>query len=503
MERKNVDILLVEDEPAHAEAVRRAFDRKRGQVNVRWASTLKEALARLAESVPDIVIADWMLPDGKGTDILPTEKKHRRFPVVLMTSHGNEQIAVHAMKAGVSDYVVKSPIMFADMPHVAERVLKQWDMLIERQISEEKLRESEERFRTVFEQGPLGMHIAGLDYRFVALNDAFCQIVGYCEEELGNLTFADITYPDDLEPDMVQAQRLLTGEIQSYKMEKRHIKKQGEIVWLDVTRSMIRGAGGNPLHFLTMVEDITERKHTEQLLRIRAEDLARSNEDLEQFAYVASHDLQEPLRNVANCMQILETRNKAKLDDDSTQLMYYAVESVKRMKALITDLLAYSRISTRGKPFQETNSQAIMKESLRNLEFAISQQGAQVTNDPLPLVHADPTQLLQVFQNLIANAVQFHRDEPPKIHVSAQKKGSEWIFSVNDNGIGIEARHLDRIFVIFQQLEKGRRFHGTGMGLAIVKKILERHRGRVWAESQVGVGSTFYFAIPDGLESNP
>jgi light-regulated signal transduction histidine kinase (bacteriophytochrome) len=236
--------------------------------------------------------------------------------------------------------------------------------------------------------------------------------------------------------------------------------------------------------------EIRERKHTEQ-------ELLRSNAELQQFAYVASHDLQEPLRNVANCVQILKEDYRNKLDADADQLIHYAVDSVVRMKALINDLLLFSRVGTRSQQFEETNCEEVLEETLTSMRSSIGETGAVITHDPLPTISADGTQLLQVFQNLIANAMKFRRDEPPKVHISAVKNGSEWVFSIKDNGIGIESRHFERILVIFQRLHNRTEYEGSGMGLAIVKKIVERHQGKVWVESEVGVGSTFYFSIPN------
>ncbi len=247
---------------------------------------------------------------------------------------------------------------------------------------------------------------------------------------------------------------------------------------------------------LEMGIDITERNQAEDALKQTLADLTRSNADLEQFAYVASHDLQEPLRNVASCMQMLEKGYKAKLGPDADQLMHYAVDSVARMKALIQDLLSYSRISTKGRLPEATDCETILEQTLSNLRSAIEETRAVVTHDLLPTVSADPAQLVQVFQNLVGNAVKFRSEESPHIHVSAVKNGSEWIFAVRDNGIGVESRHLERIFVIFQRLNKRTEYGGTGMGLAIVKKIVERHRGRIWVESEPGKGTTFYFTIP-------
>ncbi len=244
------------------------------------------------------------------------------------------------------------------------------------------------------------------------------------------------------------------------------------------------------MSYETLQSEIKERKRAE-------EDLKRSNEDLEQFAYVASHDLQEPLRNVASCMQLLAEGYKNKLGADADQLIHYAVDSVVRMKALINDLLVFSRVGTRGKAVEGTNCNDILQETLISLESAISDSGAVISYDPLPVASVDGTQLLQVFQNLISNSMKFRGNESPKIHISANKDGNEWVFSVKDNGMGIEPRHFERIFVIFQRLHKRVEYQGTGMGLAIVKKIVEGHRGKVRVESEFGVGSTFYYTIPN------
>jgi len=264
--------------------------------------------------------------------------------------------------------------------------------------------------------------------------------------------------------------------------------------------------------FSTMIEglekrDVALKKAREELeMRVRErtmelqrsnEELKRSNDDLEYFAYVASHDLQEPLRNVASCLQLLEKKYNKRLDADADQYIHYAVESAVRMKELIQNLLTFSRIATRGMPPEPTDCEQILDQTLKNLKTAISEAGAVVTHDPLPTIPADDAQLLQAFQNLIANAIKFRGDDPPRVHVSAVKNKSEWVFSVKDNGIGIESQHLDRIFVIFQRLHKRSQYDGTGMGLAIVKKVVERHHGRVWVESELGVGTTFYFTIPD------
>lgn len=241
---------------------------------------------------------------------------------------------------------------------------------------------------------------------------------------------------------------------------------------------------------------------------LQRQELARSNAELQRFAYVASHDLQEPLRMVTSYLQLLEHRYRDRLDADAHDFIAYAVDGANRMKQLITDLLAYSRIGTHGKPFGYIDCQAILKQAIANLKVAIEEAQAVVTYDSLPQLQADATQLTQLFQNLISNAIKFRGDRPPSVHISAEPQEEGWLFSVRDNGIGIEAEYAEKIFVIFQRLHHRTEYPGTGLGLAICKKIVERHGGSIWIESEPKRGSTFWFTLRDrnslsGLASHP
>jgi signal transduction histidine kinase len=233
----------------------------------------------------------------------------------------------------------------------------------------------------------------------------------------------------------------------------------------------------------------------EERVEQRTEELVRSNKDLEQFAYAASHDLQEPLRIIAGYTQLLQQRYKGRLDEDADQFISFTVDSVVRMQNLINDLLSYSRIETRGGVFGPADCQAILNDVLHTLQIVIEENDAAITHGPLPTVQADEVQLFQLFQNLISNAIKFRSDKAPRIHITAEAQDERWMFSVKDNGIGIDPKYSERIFIIFQRLHRQDKYPGTGIGLAICKKIVERHGGRIWMESQPGEGATFYFIL--------
>jgi signal transduction histidine kinase/DNA-binding LacI/PurR family transcriptional regulator len=243
---------------------------------------------------------------------------------------------------------------------------------------------------------------------------------------------------------------------------------------------------------------LQEHRETEKTLARQAQELARSNAELEQFAYIASHDLQEPLRMVKSYLQLIERRYKGQLDKDTDDFINFAVDGAERMRVLINDLLEYSRVTTRGKPFAPTACAIILDHVLANLKIAIEESGAVVTHDELPTVMADETQLARLLQNLVGNAIKFRKRETrPEIHVSTEHSDGEWTFSVRDNGIGIAPEHFERIFMIFKRLHSQEEYEGTGIGLAVCKKIVERHEGRIWVESALDQGSTFYFTIPN------
>jgi light-regulated signal transduction histidine kinase (bacteriophytochrome) len=266
--------------------------------------------------------------------------------------------------------------------------------------------------------------------------------------------------------------------------------------------TVFRNDAGEIQGVFASARDISALKQLEQVLREskllekRTAELARSNAELEQFAYIASHDLQEPLRMITSYMQIIEEDYKGKLDEDADEYIAFAVDGAKRMQTLINDLLKYSRVGTKGKSFVPISTETALNEALDNMQVTIDETQAVITHDQLPTVLGDDAQLTQVFQNLLSNAIKFRGNSAPQIHVGVEQTPKEWVFSVRDNGIGIDMKYAERIFTIFQRLHAREEYPGTGIGLAVVKKIVERHGGRIWVESPPESGSTFYFTLP-------
>jgi light-regulated signal transduction histidine kinase (bacteriophytochrome) len=246
-----------------------------------------------------------------------------------------------------------------------------------------------------------------------------------------------------------------------------------------------------------------ERLKAMEKLKRTSLDLERSNTELQQFAYVASHDLTEPLRMITSYLELLSSRAKGKLGGEEQEFIGYAVDGARRMQTLIQDLLAYARVDTRGRPLEPVDCERVLETAMANLKLAIEESHAVVEHERLPIVEGDVVQLTQVFQNLIGNAIKFRSSAPPRINIGAQRNNGEWLFQVKDNGIGINPKNFGRIFVLFQRLHTRQEYPGTGMGLAICKKIIERHGGKIWAESKPGEGTTFFFTIPAKNEIQP
>ena len=372
----------------------------------------------------------------------------------------------------------------------------------ERKASDQRLRRAEARYRTLVEQIPAVTYIEAPNDEEGSTNLLYASpqieaMFGYSPEEWTEdpELFTKLLHPDDRERVLAEdVHTNRTGE--PFRAEYRQFTRDGRVVWVRDEAILVRDEVGTPLFWQGILFDITDQKRYEEKLAGLVEELRRSNAELEQFAYVASHDLQEPLRMVSSYTQLLARRYSDQLDSDADEFIHYAVDGANRMQTLINDLLAYSRVGTRGQELAPTDTARVFDAARDNLLKAIEECNAEVTSDELPTVTGDESQLMQLFQNLIGNAIKFRGERLVKVHVGAERRDGEWLFSVSDNGIGIDSQYAQQIFVIFQRLHGKAEYSGTGIGLAVCKKIVECHGGRIWVESEPGESSTFYFTLP-------
>jgi PAS domain S-box-containing protein len=378
-----------------------------------------------------------------------------------------------------------------------DAVRKLHEEIAERERAQNALRESESKFRSVTQTATEAILFADGEGRVVFVNQAAELMFGYPAPDIVDCNITLVLPQLDGICFRVDAEGvhwlLAPGDHQLHESEGRRRDGTGMPLELTVSTTHI---DGKPL-FTIIIRDITARKRAEEQLRLYASELERSNQELQQFAYVASHDLQEPLRMVTSYLQILRRRYQGQLDSDADDFIGFAVDGAGRMRELIQGLLDYSRVGTRGRVFGRVDSGAVLAQVLANLQVAMRESGAVVRHGEMPVVWGDATQLGQVLQNLIGNAIKFRGARPPEVEVGAAKRNGVWEFWVKDDGIGIEAQYHERIFAIFQRLHTRDRYPGTGIGLAVCKRIVERHAGRIWVQSAPGEGSTFFFTLPE------
>ncbi len=356
------------------------------------------------------------------------------------------------------------------------------------------LKESEQRYRTLVETMNEGVMIRNEKERITYVNERLCRMLGLSRDAM--LNHSSIEFLDE-ENQMIlkrEREKRLQGFYEPYELTWA-ARDGRRIITIMSPRPIYDDAGMFKGSFV-IITDITSRKNAEDALAGQARELERSNAELEQFAYAASHDMQEPLRMIASYVQLLARRYKEKIDQDADDFITYAVDGCKRMQTMINDLLAYSRVGRVNSETQSTDCEKILDWALENLGTVLEENQATVTHDALPTLVVSTSLLGLLFQNLIGNAVKFRGEAAPVIHISAEPVDDAWLFSVRDNGIGFDSQYADRIFVIFQRLHGVGAYPGTGIGLAVCKKIVEYHGGKIWAESEPDKGTTFYFTIP-------
>ncbi len=429
-------------------------------------------------------------PDGKPTSVLINE----RFQSALRGNTPTFELKHLRYDGSFFDSEMTYTIITLSGKKYLQAIIRD---ITERKIAEIALKEGEAKYRALFE--------SAIDTIMLIDNEAIvdCNLAtlkmfrGTREQLIGHKTWnfmpefqSDGLLSKDMAKEKIR--QALKGE--TLFLEWSFIRCDGSAFDAELTFNTITLKGQK--YFQAIIRDITERKHAAEQMKKLTQELERSNTDLAQFAYVASHDLQEPLRMVTSFVQLLQHRYQGKLDKDADEFIFYAVDGASQMQRLINDLLKYSRVGTHGKTLEPTNCNIVITHAISNLSKTIKEADAVINIDHLPTISADYTQLVQLFQNLISNAIKYHGKKQPEILIRATSKGDNWLFSVRDNGIGIDNDYIDKIFVIFQRLHNKSKYPGTGIGLSICKKIVERHGGRIWVESKPGQGSTFYFTIP-------
>jgi len=370
--------------------------------------------------------------------------------------------------------------------------------ITEHRNAEQALRAEQDRAQTYLDIAATMILALDAQGRVTLINKKGCEILGYPEAEIVGKDWFENFLPQRLRAEVARVfKMLMKGKMEPVEyFENPVLTKSGEereIAWHNV---LIKDSRGGIIGTLSAAEDITERKRSQQLLEATMDELKRSNTELDQFASIVTHDLQEPLRAVTGFSKMLAEQYRGKLDRTADEFIQFIVEGGERMQQLILDLLAYSRVTTRGREFRPVDFESIIKYALNNLLVAIEENSARITHDPLPIVMADEIQMVQLLQNLIANSIRFRGKEPPQIHISEKKKKNEWLFSVKDNGIGIDPDHSERVFQIFQRLHSQEKYPGRGIGLAVCRKIVERHKGKIYLDSEPDKGATVYFTLP-------
>ena len=355
------------------------------------------------------------------------------------------------------------------------------------------IREREERLQAILDNSTAVIYVKDTRGRYILLNRWFNSLFNLNRDSVIGKTDYD-RFPKEI-ADTFRANDLKVLEAKT-PMEFDEVVPQKDGLHTYISSKFpLFDTTGVPYAICGISTDITERKRMEEELKRHTRELKKSNKELQHFAYIASHDLQEPLRMISSYLQLIETRYKGRLDADADEFIAYAVDGANRLQNMINGILAYSRVETHGKSFEPADCEVVLEHALANLKIAIEESNAVITHDSLPTVMADDSQLVSVFQNLIGNAIKFHGTELPRIYISAKREENEWVFSVRDNGIGINPKHTDRLFTIFRRFH-GRKYPGVGIGLSVCKRIVEHHNGRIWVESETGKGSTFYFTIP-------
>jgi signal transduction histidine kinase len=452
-----------------------------------------EALQAARETAPDIILSDVMMPELDGFALLKelrADENLRELPVIMLSARAGEEARTEGISAGADDYLTK-PFSAKELVARVETTL---NLQKTRREARAEIAQSEMRFRAfvtatsevVYRMSPDWMEMRYLDGRNF-IDDTANPSRSWLEKYI---------HPEDQARVLAAIEKAIQSKT-LFELEHRVIRVDGTLGWTFSRAVPILNDDGAIVEWFGAAKDVSEHKAAKEALEAANAALMQSNADLEQFAYSASHDLQEPLRMVATYSELLKREFGGKLGSEGDEFIGYTLQGALRIQQLLKDLRTYTLVSTdRQKPAVDADADAVMDRALTNLHTAIHDSGAVITRGPMPRVRIGEIQLEQLFQNLIGNSIRYRAAETPRIHVAAEEQGSVWLFSVKDNGIGIDPQYKEHIFGMFKRLHGAAEYPGTGMGLAICQRIVERAGGRIWVESEPARGSTFYFTVP-------
>jgi PAS domain S-box-containing protein len=512
---RRVKILLVDDTPENLISLEAALSGLNGDLVL--AGSGREALHHVLNDDFAAILLDVRMPDMDGfetAELIRSRPRSRQVPILFLTGYRNEEHLFRGYDLGAVDFLFKPIVpevlrskvaVFMELSRTHAKLKEHADAL---RTQAEVLQKAEQRFRSLLEAAPDAMVMCRLDGEILMVNSQTEALFGCARDRLLSANIRTLVpgWSFRLRPGWSAGAGASKAQSVERGIELEALRSGGASFPVEITLSPLQTEDG--LVITSAIRDISDRKTAEQQIRQlnanledrvleRTEALLQSNEELQQFAYVASHDLQEPLRNVSVFAQLLARRYRGQLQGDADQFISFIVESASRMEKLISDLLDFSRLDARGADsFHRICSEDALKDAIRNLQSVIEESQAVVTYGPLPQVIGDSIQLTRLFQNLLLNSIKYRGDDHPRMHIAANAAATEWIFSVRDNGIGIDPQYSEKIFGIFKCLDPRANGSGSGMGLAICRKIVARHEGRMWVESAVGDGATFYFTLP-------
>lgn len=508
--RQKMKILLVDDRPDNLVSLEATLSGLGEELVLARSGT--EALRYLLNDDFAVILLDVRMPDMDGfetAEMIRSRPRSREVPILFLTGYRNEEHLFRGYDLGAVDFLFKPIVpevlrskvtVFVELSRSAAQLKHQAEAL---RTQAAVLQKAEQKFRSLLEAAPDAMVMWRDDGQIVMVNSQTEVLFGCRREKLLSRNIRDLV-PGWKPPRWTSSDSATPAE---RGVELRAVRDAGEMFPVEISFSPLQTEEG--VVITGAIRDISERKKTEEQIRQlnatleqrvleRTEELMRSNEELQQFAYVASHDLQEPLRTVSIYAQLLAKRYRGKVRGEGDQFIDFIVESASRMQRLIHDLLDFSRVDTRGNDFfGRTSCASALDDAVRNIHSLIEENGAVITREsPLPVVVGDPVQLTRLFQNLLVNSIRYRSAKPPHIRVTACEEGGEWRISVIDNGIGIEPQYAEKVFGIFKILQPRDRSSGSGMGLAICRKIVSRHGGRIWVDSELGKGAAFHVTLP-------